>query len=341
MNCAECGGTEFCDDYARGDRVCSGCGATGDTLRVAAPRYNELFDASGNRRVARAVAESYPIHATCATVFSAGRRRRAVSSAPYKRSTYWAERISQWQQNEPRIPTEDWDEIECAYLDEWWDAAPVEPPALDKDRIRGLLRSLDLARKRDEDLAPEDRKPRFVRKYLEKWLTIRYQLTGIESRGCRVSYAVVDELKYLFNVIQPAFDLTCKHPGSRFSMLNYNFLFRRFFDLINRSDLCVDFPPLKSQAKRANMVQLWLEITHNMCWPYLNSDGDVFGPAFYVDPWQCDSDGNGDSPGTPTRPAEQRRPASPASPAAADWNTELLDLVATCGTAPDECRGDP
>jgi hypothetical protein len=55
------------------------------------------------------------------------------------------------------------------------------------------------------------------------------------------------------------------------------------FDLRGVSHFNVDFPPLKSKKKREDIIILWLKMISYLKWPYMNSDGRVFGPAFKSD----------------------------------------------------------
>ena len=324
MQCSECGSYSFTNDYAGGTLVCNACGCCADVLRIASCNYKQLYDDSGNRRAKAPKVESFPVGQACGAVFLKPNRRRCTGSAPYKRSTYWAERISQWQEREPAIPGKDWCQIQEQYV------TAGRPFPLTKDEIRRLLRSLDIARK------DRGKRPRFVCKYLEKWLTIRHRLTGIESYGVHANDYVVDELRTLFNVVQAPFGRSCHGINGRSSMLNYNFLFRRFFDLIGESFYGEDFPPLKSPAKRETMVMLWINICHIMSWPYINGDDSLFGADFYVDPLDNGAR-NRNRPAPRREPAPQREPRPGPSTEPNPFDEELLDWFSATETAGYEC----
>lgn len=160
--CGNCGGVVFATNAASGDVYCIACGGVDERLLVDAATFDELFDAYGNLRQFRPKGE----------VYHAGEHRedvgvtasiRSSNSAPYRRATYWAERISQWRQNEPAISADDWQAISTAYITftsdgplKKWDLSYV----LTKDDIRELLRSCD------KQLELREVRTRFVRRYL-------------------------------------------------------------------------------------------------------------------------------------------------------------------------------
>lgn len=80
------------------------------------------------------------------------------------------------------------------------------------------------------------------KKYLEKYLTIRHLLGGSSSLGVRASDGFTEDVKSLFDQLQGPFDeLVRKGENLRYSFLNYNFVFRRIFDLLGCSHYGADF----------------------------------------------------------------------------------------------------
>lgn len=111
-------------------------------------------------------------------------------------------------------------------------------------------------------------------------MTIRRRLCGIHSFGFRASEELVEFLKTCFKQLQLPFELLVRSEGIRYSFLNYNFLFRRFFDLYGCSHYGVDFPPLKSKKKREDTVLLYIKLIGYVKWPYINRDAALFGEAY-------------------------------------------------------------
>jgi hypothetical protein len=58
------------------------------------------------------------------------------------------------------------------------------------------------------------------------------------------------KLKETFASFEVPFSKVIRNRGERYSLLNYNFLFRRAFDLLGYPHYGSDFPPLKSKKKR-------------------------------------------------------------------------------------------
>lgn len=178
--CQNCGGSVFVTDYQHGSVSCYSCGCCRDDLVsvVDCPRHDrETADGMGFRQ------ESF----TSAAVFEepdserAHQRNKRKNSPPYKRETYWSERISQWRLQEPEIEREHWQEI----TDKWeeftgrWripgDSLPRFAQArwqnsrcnllLTKELCRQLLWAID-----DEIRRVGGRKPIFVKKFLVSFL---------------------------------------------------------------------------------------------------------------------------------------------------------------------------
>jgi len=257
---------------------------------VASARYKELYDCSGNRQFQAPLTETTRagVYRENAADYLAAKRDEKTS-APYQRATYFAERISQWRGLEPAIDSSDFADIKRLYnrytnkwgLPEWQPQQRWQPGyCLSKEDTRQLLWEIDRQRVKD------GMKPYFVKKYLEKFLTIRLQLCGKGSLGLHINDYLVVRLKELFKQLQVPFAHLAERTGLRHSFISYNFVFRRLFDLLGCSHLGTDFPPLKSKKKREDIVRIWLALVKYLQLPYINSDAQLFGANHAVDP-QC------------------------------------------------------
>lgn len=90
--CANCGCASFCLDYARGDCVCTDCGAC-DNGRLAVATGYYVDPATGY--AVRAPSYAGVAVVTDAATYVEEQTRSFKASTPYKRETYWSERISQ------------------------------------------------------------------------------------------------------------------------------------------------------------------------------------------------------------------------------------------------------
>jgi hypothetical protein len=285
--CRNCLGSDYLVDAERGECTCALCGCVnGDAvLLVASARYKELYDCSGNRQFQAPLVETVRAGVYSETPADViARQTSQTQSAPYQRATYLAERISQWRGLEPSIPHEDFRDIERLYnrYTNKWGIFPEEQQwepnyCLSKEDTRKLLWEIDRQR------VKADMKPYFVKKYLEKFLTIRLQLCGRGSLGLHVNDYLALRLKELFKALQVPFAQRAVRTGRRHSFISYNFVFRRLFDLLGCSHLGADFPPLKSRKKREDIVSIWLELIAYLGWPYLNSDAQLYGTSHAVD----------------------------------------------------------
>lgn len=97
-------------------------------------------------------------------------------------------------------------------------------------------------------------------------MTIRQRICGVYSLGVGVSEDLVEFLKLRFADLQVPFETIVRRKAKRYSFLNYNFLFRRFFDLAGVPHLSRDFPPLKSRKKREDLILLYLKLLKMTLW---------------------------------------------------------------------------
>lgn len=174
--CENCGSPRYVVDYQRGDNVCEDCGAVApDHLMLAVDTYKSQYDCSGTRIPYAPAQESIPAGAYYEDCRD-GAAQEAAShgkSAPYRRATYFSERVSQWRQTEPDINRDDlraifrfYDTLVGRYGEELREYP--DGHILTKEDTRKLLWRLD------NDEVAAGRKPRFVKCYLVSDLTFLF-----------------------------------------------------------------------------------------------------------------------------------------------------------------------
>lgn len=258
--CTNCGNFDFLDDVPSGNILCATCGLVQDILFSDARPYSEIFDCYGGKKP-RILEKNTPLLGN-----GLPRLDYVHYSAPYAEGTYLNERIAQWRLVEPPIPTKDWRAIERAFKKLH---GSVQPDTISKDEIRRILADIDAQR------VARGKKRRFIRKYLEKWLSIRANLTGHKSRGVYAPSWLVNNIRERFAQLLVPFKKLVKGNG-RYSVINLNFTFRRLLDLEGMSWYAVDFPPLKTPAKRKKLVYMWVDCCKQTGWPYINTDQITF-----------------------------------------------------------------
>jgi len=273
--CSNCNARDLFVCAERGEITCGSCGCVDGEYRVciSVASYKAVFDATGTRAFNAPLSE--PVHRGNFFVDDSHASRR-TTSAPYKRSTYFNERLTQWCQVEPRINDDDMTTIDSYCTARWG-----EKHVLTKEELRDVLWDIDLTKQRLNAYY----KPYFVKKYLEKYLTIRCWVSeGVESKGAQLPQPQREALFYvlstLFARLQEPFDVMAKVCWNRHSFVNYNFIFRRLLDLIDQSNLATDFPPLKNKRKRNDIILMWIDLIIYLDWPYINSDGANFGSDY-------------------------------------------------------------
>ena len=178
--CLNCGYNMFECNYATGTVSCLECGCCRDDVLAVVDCTHKDRERANGHGVRQ---ESYPNGAVVEEVdaeriFVNSRRK---NSPPYKRETYFSERISQWRLLEPEIDSADWQVIERMWEDftgKWksvtgvprfkdarWSRAPGDilrcNLVLTKEMCRELLWAID-----DRQRAAGIAKPIFVKKYL-------------------------------------------------------------------------------------------------------------------------------------------------------------------------------
>ena len=136
--CANCGGDNFVIDWERGSSVCSACGCVFEAaLRVGGEGYRATHKSNcGALGYESVLAGAYT--ESIGDFLAAERATyRNHQSPPYRRETYWAERISQWREQEPEIDKADVQIIE----DEYWQL--TNPWITSRDRMHPPFRELE------------------------------------------------------------------------------------------------------------------------------------------------------------------------------------------------------
>lgn len=124
----------------------------------------------------------------------------------------------------------------------------------------------------------------------ERYRTIRYRVWGIVSAGMNIDEqtSLACTLEEMFNEVLNVFPHVRPLFGRRKSSPGYNFVYRRLLDLVGHGAYGIDFPPLKSRKKRADAARLWRSFCIWLNWPYVNTDGTLFGSTFAVGPEELD-----------------------------------------------------
>lgn len=316
FECPVCGNTSVDSNHATGFVVCNRCGLCVDSIRVVSNSYNSIFNGYGCVKADAPLGESTYAGQCITDDFNDICTR---TSAPYKPRTYFNERLSQWRGREPPIPDDRMEKIKLAYI---YDTTYSPRYVLAKDDIRKILKTV------------EDRcSTRFPygKRYLEKWITIRRALTGVRGYGAECDEDTADQLRDMFKKVYRGFLVTLRGATSRYSLPSYNFIFRRLFDLLGKPVWGCDFPLLKNNSKRCDLVGMWLSIIRYTGWPYINSDVQIAGLDNGVD-WEkakrksreLNDAGNRVAPVTNQL---KRRKSEPDSTPTEDWTESFISFI--------------
>ena len=103
--------------------------------------------------------------------------------------------------------------------------------------------------------------------YYEHMYYIYSQITGAEL--VRLSDDLVKKMTEMFHEVQDAFVKT--RPQGRKNFLSYSYVIHKFCILLNRSELVVFFPLLKSREKLIEQDRIWKTICGELNWEFTAS----------------------------------------------------------------------
>ncbi len=164
----------------------------------------------------------------------------------YKRINHFNELIAQFQAKEStEIPEEVFDVI----LGE-----------IKKERIQNL-----------ESLTTEKikkyLKKNSLTKYTDHVAHILYKINGIPPP--QLSKDLEEKLRNMFKEIQGPFMEVC--PNNRKNLLNYSYVFHKFFELLELDDFKKCFPLLKDREKLYHTEMVWKKICEKLGWKFIKS----------------------------------------------------------------------
>jgi hypothetical protein len=206
-------------------------------------------------------------------------------ASSYKYIFHWNERMAQLNCTDPDIPEAFW----VCILRGWtmygyqWRGG-----RLNKNRIRKLLELVDSSpwcKNHLKKLGPKKANISLKKKYLERWVTIIYRLTGIRPPPMTSEFIVEMEkrlfmLCYHFQFVRHAEECDgngwkCHHKyACRHNLPNYNFMMRQFILDIYHSDKVKwawikkylrYLPTLKTESRKRKLIEIWNKLT-----PYTN-----------------------------------------------------------------------
>jgi hypothetical protein len=164
----------------------------------------------------------------------------------YKRINHFREWISQIQAKESTIIPE---EIIHKLLCEIKKERITDSKQITHERIKKYLKKIGYS------------------KYYEHVPIIINKISG--KPPARISYDVEHVLIDMFKKIQRPFERHC--PPNRKNFLSYSYTLHKFSELLERRDLLVLFPLLKSRDKLYQQDRIWKKICEDLEWEFIPS----------------------------------------------------------------------
>lgn len=167
-------------------------------------------------------------------------------STKYKRMNHFSELMNQFQAKEStEIPPK----IINMIIGEIKKQKITNPNKLKKNKMRSILKKLEL------------------NQYFEHVPFIINKLTGLPSPT--ITREIEEKLKSMFKEIQNPFEIF--KPKNRKNFLNYNYVYYKFFELLELDHFLPHFTLLKSATKLREQDEIWEKICKYLKWQYISS----------------------------------------------------------------------
>lgn len=313
--CENCGVDDWTLDDARGDLVCFSCGACVDFHSVHAPSRADQKDALASGRELPSERLRQLAFGVSRGVADKAKRRRG-----YKRKEYLRERFNQWFLEEPAIHADDWIIIEQEFI-RWHKRELDRTPRiytgrqlarthgtpfegahiLTRAEVRSILAACDALKEKDYPW-PLDARPKnyFRKKFLERWLTIRWRFSGQGSTSKYVPGDLVELIFEDFERLEEAHQRVAR--AHKRKSMPYNTVIYRTLELYNCQFLADDFPQLSTRRAAMRAEYLWWDYCDYLQWPYISEQAEI------LKPWKKrGKDGSARGFGPPDRSKRLRR----------------------------------
>lgn len=139
-----------------------------------------------------------------------------------------------------------------------------------------ILEFIYIELKKERITNASDITPTKIRQYLKKLRLNKYyeHVPNIINRithkqGLKITDELENKLMHMFDMIQKPFEKYC--PPSRKNFLSYSFTLHKFCQLLNRNDLLIYFPLLKSREKLFEQEKIWKNICKELEWKYIST----------------------------------------------------------------------
>jgi uncharacterized Zn finger protein (UPF0148 family) len=167
-------------------------------------------------------------------------------STKYKRMNHFSELLNQFQAKESsEIPPNIFNSI----INEIKKQKITNPLSLNKKKMRSILKKLEL------------------NKFFEHIPFIINKITGLPPPT--LNRETEERLKSMFKEIQLPFELF--RPKNRKNFINYNYIFHKFFQLLEYDHFLPHFSLLKSPSKLREQDELWEKICKYLKWEFIPS----------------------------------------------------------------------
>lgn len=289
-DCENCNGNNWDCAGDRGDLVCHSCGFClgGIAISVRDRADNGVGGCQTDGMVHQGIRDAALVGCEAPVGLHAKRRGQ------YSRQNYLREKFRQWCMAEPPIGPEDWKLIErayCNYADTTIRIAYFIPTGeqlrrakgkpipgcivLRKEDIRCILHDCDALRRQSYDWKcdPEERKkPSFVTRFLEKWITIRWRFSGQGSLFATAPTDLSDVLLENFSSLQQAFVNTVQAEKIRKTFPSYNTVISRLMEMHGFTESAADLHLLNTKRARRKFEICWWNFCRYLRWPYLSKE---------------------------------------------------------------------
>lgn len=261
--CAACKSVDQMEVASAHEIVCTNCGVSVDASLMADVHYQYGYRSMADTNLStwtrvstsnknaskRALVEAIQQrNVDCSNLGTNGANiqtptvLKCPNSTGYKRVSHFMERLAQLQGQERVVYPDGLVEALRTQIQR----LRIQPVHLSPQTVRFLLKKL--------------RKPQFF----ENCNSLANLLGGFQLP--KLNDELKEKLRTMFLVIQNPFE-ECSPPGRK-NFLSYNFVLRKFLEILEQDHLLAFFPPLKSRDKNVEQELVWQRMCEKLDWPY-------------------------------------------------------------------------
>lgn len=272
-SCENCGSGNWAPSESRGDIICFGCGYCVRCVTLSGPDRAPILSGELPEGYVGSLVVSAPEDTQMSRAYC----------SKYKRQVYWRAKLRQWMlQDRHGINESDWRIIKQVF-ERTYERKSANPsharsdlkkgyPVLRKEDICSILQDCDVQGRPLKTGIP---KQKFVSLYLERWLFLRWKLTGLGTVGTSVPQVLLEFLIDSLDELDAAFPQAIGSIFTRQAFPHFDSVVEKLLALRGASEFDKDCVKLNTKRARKKFELCWWAFCKYLKWPYLSKEPEI------------------------------------------------------------------